>query len=240
MRRCPRAGTDAVVRFVSKKHDASQVVGYGKVAFIFHMLKQEVGPDRFDQAMKRFWSDHKFTVAGWSDIRAAFEHVAKSDLGWFFGQWTERAGAPRVILKDAQTSSGDNGHVLEVSLAQDAPAYRLSVPVEVTTEAGTRRFAIRLDGADVTERLQLEAKPVSLRIDPDHGLFRHLLPGEAPPILRDVLLDGGRQDLCAAGRSARPRGRTRPGGPHVRRRTDLPERRNGPAAGRAVSGVRNR
>ena len=29
----------AVTAFRSKRHDASQVVGYGKVAFIFHMLK---------------------------------------------------------------------------------------------------------------------------------------------------------------------------------------------------------
>ena len=187
----PKDRDDAVVRFVSKKHDASQVVGYGKVAFIFHMLKQEVGADRFDQAMKRFWSDNKFTVAGWSDIRAAFEHVTKNDLGWFFEQWTERAGAPRVTLKDAQASTGDKGHVLEISLAQNAPAYRLSVPVEVITEAGARHFSISLEGAGVTERLQLDAKPVSLRVDPGHGLFRHLLPGEAPPIMRDVLLDGG-------------------------------------------------
>ncbi|MGI9415974.1 MAG: M1 family metallopeptidase [Hyphomicrobiales bacterium] len=181
----------AVTRFVSKKHDASQVVGYGKVAFIFHMLKQEVGAHRFDAAMQRFWSGNRFAVAGWSDIRAAFEQVTKSDLEWFFQQWTERAGAPRVTLEGAQASRGDKGYAVEISLAQDAAVYRLSVPVELTTEAGTRRFTIRLAGERAVERLELDAKPLNLRIDPDHALFRRLLPGEAPPILRDVLLDGG-------------------------------------------------
>jgi len=42
-----------------------------------------------------------------------------------------------------------------------------------------------------------EAKgaPLSVRIDADHTLFRRLLPGEAPPILRDVLLDGQARTL---------------------------------------------
>ena len=181
----------AVTGFRSKRHDASQVIGYGKVAFIFHMLKEEVGPQNFNAAMKRFWADKKFAKASWSDIRAAFEQVTKDDLGWFFKQWTERAGAPKLSLEGAKVSPGTKGYVLEFALAQAAPAYRLSVPVEVMTEAGTKRFDLRLDGEKATERLELDAKPVSLRIDPDHVLFRRLLAGEAPPILRDVLLDRG-------------------------------------------------
>lgn len=180
-----------VTAFRSKRHDASQVVGYGKVAFIFHMLKGQVGPKQFDAAMKRFWTDNKFSKASWSDIRAAFEEVTETDLGWFFKQWTERAGAPRVSLESAKVSNDAEGYAVDLALAQTAPAYTLSVPVEIVTEAGAKRFDIRLDGESRAEQLKLDAKPVSLRVDPDHALFRHLLEGEAPPILRDVLLDRG-------------------------------------------------
>ncbi len=34
----------------------------------------------------------------------------------------------------------------------------------------------------------LSSKPLSLAIDPDFDLFRRLLPGESPPIIRDVTL----------------------------------------------------
>ncbi len=187
----PKEKDVAVTRFVAKRHDAAQVVGYGKVAFIFHMLRHEVGAERFDAAMKRFWSGNKFAKASWSDIRKAFETTTQSDLGWFFRQWTERAGAPRLTLEEARVSRQGKQYVLQISLAQAASAYRLKVPVDVTTEAGLRRFHVLLEGERVIERLQLDAKPIKLRIDPDHTLFRRLLPGEAPPILRDVLLDSG-------------------------------------------------
>lgn len=178
-----------VTRFIAKRHDAAQVVGYGKVAFIFHMLKHETGPGQFSAAIKRLWQSHKFKAAGWQDIEAAFEVTTKSDLGWFFRQWTERSGAPKLALKDAQVSRQENGYVLDVTLSQTAPTYRLKIPVQVMTEAGQRRFDVRIDAESATVRLPLEAKPISLRVDPDHTLFRQLLPGEAPPILRDVLLD---------------------------------------------------
>ena len=187
----PKDRDAAVTRFVSKQHDAAQVVGYGKVALIFHMLKNEVGYRHFEAAIRRFWRENKFKTASWSDIRAAFEAATQSDLKWFFRQWTERPGAPGVTLEDANVSRDGEGYVLKFSLAQTAPAYRLKVPVEVTTEKGVRRSHILLDGEKTTDSLQFDARPVKLRIDPDHGLFRMLLPGEAPPILRDVLLDGG-------------------------------------------------
>jgi aminopeptidase N len=178
-----------VTRFIAKRHDAAQVVGYGKPAYIFHMLKHETGSDQFSAAVKRFWQTYKFRVAGWQDIEATFEASVKTDLGWFFRQWTERAGAPQLTLKDARVSHKGNGYLLVITLGQDAPAYRLKVPVQVTTEAGQIWFNVRLDAESATAKLQLEAKPVRLQIDPDHTLFRRLLPNEAPPIMRDILLD---------------------------------------------------
>ncbi len=179
----------AVNRFISKQHDASQVIGYGKVAQIFHMLKHEVGPEQFDAAIKQFWRDNKFTRAGWSQIRAAFETAVGGDLGWFFHQWIERSGAPDISLGETSLSKVDNGYKVQIKLSQAPDFYRLKVPVEVTTETGTHHFDIRLEGGRVVEDLSLKSKPIALHIDPRHTLFRRLLPGEAPPILRDVLLD---------------------------------------------------
>lgn len=191
----PKERDTPVTKFVAKRHDASQVVGYGKVAFIFNMLEQEVGPERFSAAIKQFWNSHKFATASWSDIRSAFEATTKRDLGWFFRQWTERAGAPQLTLEDARSRRRGKGYLLEVALAQTAPTYQLKVPVRVTTAVGQRHFDIRLESKSVRVQLQLDAKPVSVEIDPDHMLFRHLLPGEAPPILRDILLDNSAETL---------------------------------------------
>jgi hypothetical protein len=74
-------------------------------------------------------------------------------------------------------------------LRQEKPAYALAVPVTVATDAGSVRREVALDGLEARVRLELEAAPRELAVDPDYDLFRRLAPGEAPPILRDVTLN---------------------------------------------------
>jgi hypothetical protein len=187
------------VAFRSKTHDASQVVGYGKIALTFQMLRDEIGDAAFSDALRRFWSAHQFQSASWSDLRSAFEASAGTDLGWFFDQWTKRTGAPRIELANVAASPrGDAagaGFGLDLTLAQSGATYRLKVPVTVVTTAGTVRAHALLDAATATAHINLDAAPLSVRIDPENTLFRRLLPGEAPPILRDVALDGSARTL---------------------------------------------
>ena len=185
----PKARDIPVSRFVSKQHDAGQVVGYGKVAFVFHMLKHEVEPDKFAAAIQRFWKQHKFSKASWQTIQAAFETETQRDLDWFFHQWVERAGAPQLRLEDVKTSTRQGGYVVDFTLAQDGPAYRLKLPVRIRTENGLEHFDVLVDGERTNVQLKLAAKPVGLHVDPDHTIFRRLRSGEAPPIMRDILLD---------------------------------------------------
>ena len=199
----------AVVEFVTKAHGAAQVVGYNKVAFVMHMLRREIGPDAFDAGIRRFWAEHFFQVAGWQDLRAAFEEAADRSLERFFTQWLKRRGAPALTL-DALLSAAD-GEEFRVSftLRQDEPAYALSVPVRIATLAGAEHFDVKVDGAESSITLWLADRPTEVAVDPNFDVFRRLAPGEAPPILRDVMLsdaaqvvlpddDGAARDAAAA------------------------------------------
>jgi aminopeptidase N len=184
-----------VTRFVSKTHDAEQVIGYGKIALIFHMLRYELGDAVFTEGLRRLWSDWKFEQASWADLKASFEAPAGANLSWFFEQWTTRAGAPQIELADVAVSGRERSYEIVLTLTQSSPAYRLKVPVEVVTESGTLATSVTFAGARTTNTIRVGAAPVAIRIDPEHTLFRRLLPGEAPPILRDVLLDGSARSL---------------------------------------------
>ncbi len=179
----------AVKSFVSKKHDASQVIGYGKVAYIFHMLKHEVGAERFSKAIKRLWHDHKFTAASWRDIQTTFEATISRPLDWFFQQWIDRTGAPQLTLKDVKAAKTGDVHRVQFTLSQSAQIYRLKVPVLIGTENSEKRFEVEIGSAEKTVTLEIKQPPVVLQIDPDNSVFRRLLPDEAPPIARDILLD---------------------------------------------------
>lgn len=187
-----------VTSFTSKRHDAGQVIGYDKVAFIFHMLRDELGEAVFTDGLRLFWQRQRFRVAGWSELRRAFEEVAGRNLAWFFDQWLRRTGAPRLNLGDVRMREDGNAFQVTLTIHQDSPAYKLAIPVAIDTDAGQERRRIVLDATETTATLELNARPSAVRIDPEHDLFRRLLPGEAPPILRDVTLAADALTVIAA------------------------------------------
>ena len=179
-----------VERFTVKRRDAAQVVGYDKVAFIFHMLKAEVGDKAFAASLQRFWEDNRFRVADWSDLENTFEATAGRDLAWFFNQWLRRAGAPRIEFVEAKRAHVDGEHRVALTIRQSPPAYRIRLPIVVDTASGSRRYEIDLERTEQTSELAMEHKPLAVHIDPDFDILRRLLTDESPPILRDVTLSG--------------------------------------------------
>jgi len=175
-------------RFTAKTHDAAQVVGYGKVAFVFHMLRRELGDRAFLAALRSFWRQHRQGTAGWAQLRQAFEQAAGRDLGWFFEQWLERAGAPRVELVDARPIDAAEDYQVAVTLRQAEPVYRIRLTLIVETAGGPQSSEVFLDRAERTFTVLLDEPPRAVRVDPQFETFRRLLPGESPPILRDVTL----------------------------------------------------
>jgi hypothetical protein len=76
-----------------------------------------------------------------------------------------------------------------VTLAQDQPVYRLHVPLVLRREHGNDVRYADLDEESATFTFNVDARPVELALDPDFRLFRGLRPDEAPPILRQVMID---------------------------------------------------
>ncbi|MGB0682024.1 MAG: M1 family metallopeptidase [Magnetovibrionaceae bacterium] len=199
------ASRDTPIRdFVTKSHGAAQVVGYHKTAFVFHMLKAEIGTAAFDEALTSIWVAHRFRVAGWDDLRDHFERAAKRDLGPFFDQWINRTGAPDLRLGKAVKS----GRKVTFSLSQEGRIYALDVPVRIDTDRGAETFKVRLDQARQTFALITGGIPTGFAIDPGFDLFRRLAATDTPPIFRDTLLSTD-ADLLVLGGSDMARAASR-------------------------------
>ena len=54
--------------FKSRHHGISSVIGYGKAAMVFLMLRDEIGQAAFDQGLRLFWQRHRFRPASWTDL----------------------------------------------------------------------------------------------------------------------------------------------------------------------------
>ncbi|MEM7042958.1 MAG: M1 family aminopeptidase [Pseudomonadota bacterium] len=178
-----------ITSFRSKGHDADQVVGYNKVAMVFHMLKQELGDDVFSTGLREFWDRQKFKTAGWSDLQASFEAAAGDrELDAFFDPWLNRKGAPALTLDQADLQDHDGGHTLDLAISSDSTDYEMLIPIQIEMADDIREKTVRLVDGQAEATFDLTEKPLSIGVDQRHDLFRRLAADEAPPILRDVTL----------------------------------------------------
>ena len=195
----PQTRDSAARTFTAKTHDASQVIGYNKVAFFFHMLRRELGSDAFDAALRRFWQEYRFRIAGWDELRSAFEQHARRELSGFFAQWLDRPGAPQLALRNARSITGKVGYQIQLELGQKPPVYALAVPIRLDTDDGPQWHSIRLTGERAETVINTASRPVGVAIDPDYQVFRRLDIAETPPILRDVTLSDDATCVLAGG-----------------------------------------
>lgn len=181
-----RDGLDfPLTEFRSRHSGATQAIGYGKVAMVFHMLRRDLGDDAFVAALRTLWADGKFTRASWADVRAAFESAAERDLAGWFDAWTGRAGAPEVVLDGAiahESPEGGWSVRLQASQAQAGDPFPLTVPVAITLADGTRvERDLDLSRGSQVASFPVGDRPVHVAVDPDFDVFRRLDRAEIPP-----------------------------------------------------------
>jgi len=183
-----RDGLDfPLTAFRSRHSSATQAVGYGKTAMVFHMLRRDLGDEVFVAGLRRFFGDHLRRAASWSDLRTAFEADAGRDLGAFFAAWTTRAGAPVLSIRGVDATVVADGiwdARIAVEQLQDGEPFPLSVPVAITLEDGrVVTPTIPMAGRMAFRAIPVPARPVHVAVDPEFDLFRRLERSEIPPSL---------------------------------------------------------
>lgn len=183
-------GQDApLVEFTSRTHGASKIVGYNKSAMLFFMLRDLIGEAMFNRSIQGIWGMQRFKVTAWPHLQKAFEIISAHDLQPFFDQWLHRSGAPDLSISEARQEPSEAGYRLNITLTQSEPPYQLRVPVAIETESGEETHLLDLKDTEQTFVLDITDKAQSVIVDPDIRLFRHLAPGEAPPILREIMVN---------------------------------------------------
>ncbi len=180
----------ALREFRAKHGEASEAVGYNKALMFFHMLRRRLGDRVFVDGLRRFYTAHRFRIASYSDLQAAFEAVSGLELQQEFDQWVARVGAPALRLRHVRVEETGSGYQLTARLeqSQDGPAYRLQVPVAV--QLAGRKRAIRHELSMLEKSLEVnldfDMRPVRFAVDPAFDLFRRLDAAEIPPALGEL------------------------------------------------------
>jgi aminopeptidase N len=133
------------------------------------MLRGMVGDERFFAGVRRYYAGLAGRTATTADFQAVLEAESGRELGWFFEQWLEGPGIPRLAAEHAWDG---NAREAVVTLRQlqpaEWPAFRLLLELEVVGREGEAvRHRVELTEREQSFRLPAAAPPTSVRVDPD-------------------------------------------------------------------------
>jgi aminopeptidase N len=172
--------------FQSRYDPASQAIGYGKGAMVFHMLRQALGEDVFWGALREVFRERLFQKTSWKDFQELFESHCQCSLRRFFQQWVYQKGAPLISLERVYSSRSDNAWRVSGFLVQERPLYALQL--NLSLESGRQRVTqkIRVSNRETPFQIISDGPPERLIVDPDFDSFRRLYPQELPPSINAI------------------------------------------------------
>ncbi len=184
-----KAGRDfPLTEFRSRDSAATEAVGYGKMLMGAHMLRQELGDEKFRTFLARFYREYKGRRASFDDFRKVAEATAGRPLSRFFDDWIARAGAPVLAVGAADVTRAGAEYLVRGAIRQTQPdtPFAFDVPVVVQTQGAPVRTMARFSGREAIFEARTAAAPLAIHVDPTFDVFRTLDPREIPPSIGQI------------------------------------------------------
>jgi aminopeptidase N len=109
---------------------------YQKGAWVLHMLRQELGDEKFWEGMRLFYDRFKTGNALTEDFRKAMEEVSGKNLKKFFYQWLYVAGQPEIKL--TREAGGKKGFFDLIIEQKQNVIFTFNLEIGVKDNSGTR------------------------------------------------------------------------------------------------------
>ena len=166
-----------------------------KGAMIFHMLRYEMGDERFTAFLRGILSQYTDKPVRSADVEAVAKAQAGNvNLDAFFAQWVDGTGAPAFQSKFTVYRLGNaKGFRTVGAISQDLDLFRMPVDLRVETDGKTESRKIDVSGTDSSYTIETFGRPRKITIDPDNWVLK----STPDLVVRVAVLRG--QELVAQG-----------------------------------------
>lgn len=176
----------ALMDFLRRDSRASQAIGYGKSAMVFHMVRKRIGEEAFWGGLKKLAVERMYQKIAWEDFAAAFSETSGRPMLPFFRQWLERPGAPELTLDRVTVTRKDQLWQVKGELVQAGGPYDLDIPLLLETTGEPVRATLAATTARTVFEFTSSQKPLRLLVDPEVDCFRQLAVAERPPTVNSL------------------------------------------------------
>lgn len=144
----------------------------GKGSAVLNMLRGIIGKEKFAETIKKFATSSANKQVSTNDLRKAAEAAYGQDLGYFFVQWIESAGAPefKLLYTVFRTAKGFR---IVGKVSQDLDTFRMPVRLRIETEGNPEEKTVEVVGTSSEFSVDTFGKPVIVKLDPDMQVLRY-------------------------------------------------------------------
>lgn len=157
-----RSGQDRPLRFTGWKRpeDANGPIPYYKGALVLHLLRYQLGEERFWKGIGIYTRRHAGGAVTGEDLRGALEEAGGTDLRPLFSRWVEGSGIPSLLCRFRQ----EDAEVV-VNIDQPHDPWPLWLRIAVETDSGREVRQVDLSAGSAAERFSMAGHLRSVRID---------------------------------------------------------------------------
>lgn len=169
--------TASLLRAPSNLDDQStgyQYIMYAKGAFVFKLLRDTLGADKFDQLLKTYLQEFRGKPASIDDFEKLTTRIAGQPMRYFFARWVESTGVPEFSSDYLIIRTRGGKFVARGTVKQNYDNLRLPVEVQLKSEGDQGLKTVTLDMQDASADFNIEStgKPLAVVIDPSYKLLR--------------------------------------------------------------------
>ncbi|HUR96449.1 MAG TPA: M1 family aminopeptidase [Pyrinomonadaceae bacterium] len=153
---------------------AYQYIMYGKGAFVFKLLRDTLGEQKFNQLLRAHLQENRGKNVGIDDFEKLASKIEGENLRYFFARWVESTGVPEFTSDYLIIRTRGGKFVARGTVKQNYDNLRLPVEVQLRSEGenGLKSQTITMDEASADFNIESTGKPLSVVIDPNYQLLR--------------------------------------------------------------------
>ena len=145
---------------------------YQKASWVLHMLRKDIGDERFWKGIREYYRQFQNGNALTSDFQEVMENASGKNLDPFFDQWIYKAGHP---VLEGEWKYDEPSKTLKISLKQVQKTTLFSFPLEIgifipgKDSPQIHRIYINKESQEIS--IRQTAKPSKIELDPDINLL---------------------------------------------------------------------
>jgi aminopeptidase N len=145
---------------------------YEKAGWVLHMLRRDLGDERFQECVQTFYEKFKFRNALTGDFLEVVEAVSGREYDAFFDQWLYQRGHP--VLSSRWKAKGRSIELF-ISQNQEQHVFHFPLEIDISSKKGeTVSFSLEITAAEQSFVFELPFKAREVRLDPDTWLLFEL------------------------------------------------------------------